>query len=197
MNDDKPTTAPMRPLPSRPRFGWLAWEATAGYMSSHLSPDVILKLQAYPASEAEKVIWGASVTWAQEFEEVKDLQTPSEALAHLWRIVDQTHHIFDVVEAAVKRPANYPDNQWFDDWTADIIQRLVRVTHTVFKTDWMIVIVYQPVESMDGRIQARLIANNNEVHVGGRGASLGDGCRQLYLNAAKVYTKHTPKQDKE
>lgn len=189
--DNKPSTAPMRPLPNRPKYGWMAWEATAGYMSAHLSPDVTLKLSAYPAQDGSSVHWGSSVTWAQEREEVKDFSAPHEALAQLWRVVDQTHSIFGMTEDAVKRPAHYKDNQWFDSWTAEIMQRLVRVTHAVFKDDWMIVLVYRPIESMDGRIQARLMAIDNEVHVGGRGPSLGDGCRHLYHNAAKTFTKYT------
>lgn len=190
--DNKPSTAMMRPLPDRPKYGWIAWEATVGYMSAHLSPDVTLKLSTYPGQEeGASIHWGASITWAQEHEEVNDFPAPHEALAQLWRVVDQTHSIFSMTEDAVKRPAHYNDNQWFDNWTAEIMQRLVRVTHAVFKDDWMIVMVYRPVESMDGRIQARLIAKDNEVQVGGRGSSLGDGCRQLYHNAATIYTKHT------
>lgn len=189
--DNKPTTAMMRPLPDRPKYGWVAWEATAGYMSAHLSPDVTLKLLAYPGPDGASVYWGASIAWAQEHEEVKDCSAPQEALAQLWRVVDQTHSIFGMTEDAVKRPAHYKDDQWFDSWTAEIVQRLVRVTHAVFKKDWMIVLVYRPVESMDGRIQARLIAKDNEVQVGGRGSSLGDGCRQLYHNAIAAFTKYT------
>ncbi len=189
--DDKPSTALMRPLPDRPKYGWMAWEVTVGYMSAHLSPDVTLKLSAYPGQEDSTIAWGASVTWAQENEEVKDFSAPHEALAQLWRVVDQSHSIFGMTEDAVKRPAHYKDTQWFDSWTAEIMQRLVRVTHAVFKNDWMIVLVYRPVESMDGRIQARLIAKDHEVQVGARGSSLGDGCRQLYHNAAAIFTKHS------
>jgi hypothetical protein len=188
--DDKPSTAMMRPLPDRPKYGWIAWEATAGYMSAHLSPDVTLKLSAYPGQD-NSISWGASVTWAQEHEEANNFSTPHEALAQLWRVVDQSHSVFGMTEDSVKRPANYKENQWFDSWTAELMQRLVRVTHAVFKDDWMIVLVYRPVESMDGRIQARLMAVDNEVQVGGRGSSLGDGCRQLFHNAATVFTKYT------
>lgn len=188
--DNKPTTARMRPLPNRPRYGWMAWEATAGYMSAHLSPDVTLKLLAKPKSDDDTVLWGASITWGQEHEEVDDMSAPYEALAQLWRTVDQTHSIFGMTEDAVKRPAHYKDNEWFDSWTAEIMQRLIRVTYAVFKKDWMIVIVYRPVESMDKRIQARMIANNNDVQIGGRGSSLGDGCRQLYHNSATTFKKH-------
>lgn len=189
--DNKPSTAPMRPLPNRPRYGWMAWEATAGYMSAHLSPDVILKLSAYPHDDGSNVLWAASVTWANEHEEVDDLSEPHEALAQLWKRVDLAHNIFGKTEDAIKRPAHYHDNQWFDSWTIEILQRLVRVTNAVFKTDWIIVLVYRPVETMDSRIQARLLANDNAVHVGGRGSSLGDGCRQLYHNAAPIFTKHS------
>lgn len=189
--DNKPTTAHMRPLPNRPKYGWKAWEATAGYMSAHISPDVTLKLSAYPNADNDSILWAASVTWAQEYEEVKDLSAPHEALAKLWRTVDQSHSIFGMTEDAVKRPANYRDSDWFDNWTAEIMQRLVRVTRAVFKDDWTIVILYRPVESMDGRIQVRLVAHDSEVHVGGRGSSLGDGCRQLYHNAAVIYRKYS------
>jgi len=191
MDDNKPSTAPMRPLPNRPKYGWMAWEATAGFMSTHLSPDVTLKLSAYPNDDASQILWGASISWAQENEEVKDFTAPHEALAQLWKAVDLAHSIFGHTEDAVKRPAHYRDNQWFDSWTTELLQRLVRVTNAVFKTDWIIVMVYRPVESMDSRIQARLLASNNEVHVGGRGSSLGDGCRQLYHNAATTFTKYS------
>lgn len=191
MDDKKPSTAPMRPLPNRPKYGWMAWETTAGYMSAHLSPDVTLKLSAYPAEDENGVLWGASITWAQEYEEVDGFPAPHEALAQLWRVVDQTHSIFGKTEDAVKRPAHYRENQWFDSWTGEIMQRLVRVTNAVFKQDWIIVVVYRPVESMDSRIQARMMANDHEVQIGGRGSSLGDGCRQLYHNAATIFTKYS------
>lgn len=190
--DNKPSTAPMRPLPNRPRYGWMAWEATAGYMSVHLSPDVMLKLWAFPNKDAESsVLWNASITWAQEHEQVDNFTAPHQALAQLWRVVDQAHSIFGMTEDAVKRPAHYKDSDWFDSWTAELMQRLVRVTHAVFKKDWTLVLVYRPTEAMDGRIQARLIADNNQVQVGGRGSSLGDGCRQLYHNAAITYKKYS------
>ena len=189
--DNKPSTAPMRPLPNRPRYGWTAWEATAGYMSANLSPDVMLKLWAYPNPEEESVLWSASITWAQEHEKVDDFASPHSALAQLWRVVDQAHSIFGMTEDAVKRPAHYKDADWFDSWTAEILQRLVRVTHAVFKHDWTLVFVYRPIETMDARIQARLIADGNQVQIGGRGSSLGDGCRQLYHNSATTYKKYS------
>ncbi len=191
MDNNKPSTAPMRPLPNRPRYGWIAWEATAGYMSTHLSPDVTLKLSAYPNPADNNILWGASITWATEQEDVVDYASPHEALAQLWREVDMSHTIFGNTEDVVKRPANYRENQWFDNWTLEIMQRLVRVTYAVFKNDWIIVMVYRPVESMDNRIQARLIANDNEIQIGGRASSLGDGCRQLYHNAATTFAKYS------
>ncbi len=189
--DNKPTTAPMRPFPNRPKYGWMAWESTAGYMSAHLSPDVTLKLSASSNDDGSAILWGASITWAQENEEVRGCVAPHEALSQLWKTVDLAHSIFGKTEDAIKRPANYRENQWFDNWTLEIMQRLVRVTHAVFKEDWIIVIVYRPIESMDARIQARLVADNESVYVGGRGSSLGDGCRQLYHNAAPIFTKHS------
>ena len=187
--DEKPTTAYMRPLPNRPKYGWSAWEATAGYMSTHLSPDVTLKLSAFPV-ESNKVQWTASITWSQEYEQAGDFSAPHQALAQLWRTVDQSHSIFGMTEEAVKRPAHYKDSEWFDSWTAEILQRLVRVTHAVFKDDWTLVMVYRPIESMDSRIQARLIAKDASVQIGGRGPSLGDGCRQLYHNSATTFKKY-------
>jgi hypothetical protein len=163
----------------------MAWEATVGYISSHHSPDATLKLQV--TSLAADLRWSASLSWGGQFEEARDRTQLVEALRDLWHEVELSHEIFTAPEDAVKRPVNYADDAWFDDRTTETLDRLVQVTQTVFEDDWQIIIIYQPVESPDKRLQARLLAENNIVHVGGRGPSLREACANLYHNAAREY----------
>jgi hypothetical protein len=53
-----------------------------------------------------------------------------------------------------------------------------------FGADWRLTLVYQPIENPGLRVQARLAARSDSVHVGGRGASLRDTCHDLYRHLA-------------
>lgn len=182
---DRTDTTIRRPLPQRPRLGWVAWVSTMGYISAQHSPDALLKLQVEPADSG--VRWAGAVSWGQVEESVRDRQTIASVLRDLWLEVDQNHRLFKTIDAAIKRPADYKDDEWLDERTLTLLDRLIRVTHTVFKDNWQILIVYQPIENPETRVQTRLIARDNTVIVGGRGSSLGDACADLYHHAARVY----------
>jgi hypothetical protein len=185
-------TIASRPLPHRPQNGLLAWEATIGYISAQYSLDAMLTIHAYPAEN--EVSWGAAATWGQNGEQIRDLPTLGAALSGLWRQVDRNHVIFEQREALVKRPANYADNEWLDADTNVILERVLQVTKTVYSNDWLLVFVYQPVESPDMRCQARLIAQSESVKTSGRGASVRDACRDLYRNAAHHFASRSGKR---
>jgi len=185
-------TIASRPLPHRPRYGLLAWEATIGYISAQYSLDAMLTIHLYPAEN--EICWGAAATWGQNGEQVRDLPTLGAALSALWRQVDQNHVIFEQREALVKRPVNYADNEWLDADTTVILERVLQVTRTVYKEDWLLIFVYQPVESTDVRFQARLIAQSESVKTGGHGPSMRDACRDLYRNAAHHFASRSGKR---
>ncbi|MEO8612675.1 MAG: hypothetical protein ABI690_32575 [Chloroflexota bacterium] len=185
-------TIASRPLPKRPQNGLLAWEATIGYISTQYSLDAMLTIHAYPFDNGE-IGWGAAATWGQNGEEVRDLPTLGNALQDLWRQVDQHHVIFEHREAVIKRPSNYADNEWLDTDTKSILERILQVTGAVYSVDWLLVLLYQPVESADTRFQARLIAQGETVKIGGQGASLRDSCRDLYRNAAHQFAAQSGK----
>lgn len=188
MSDDL-TTKDSRPMPQRPRLGWIAWEATVGYIATQHSPDAMLKLQIYPMTE--QIRWAASLTWGQNAESVREASSLPRVLKALWTKVEQDHEIFHTLEAATKRPAMYMDNRWIDASTQEIIDRLVDITHKSFENDWLIMVIYRPVENADERLQARLLAANNTVHRSGRGSSLRDAFRDLYHNAVPNFNVNT------
>lgn len=173
-------------VPRRPEYGFGAWQLTLGYICANHSPDVMLKLQVYPASD-EYVHWSASVSWGQCFEAVKDCASLGKAFRQLWKVVQSNHAIFLSVEDAVRSPTGYDDQQWIDLHTQDVLHRLIWTTQLAFRTDWEIVIVYQPSETPLNRVQVRLIADQNRVSVGSRGASLIDGLRAMFRNAAPAF----------
>ncbi len=174
-------TIPSRPLPKRPTYGLLAWEATIGYISNQYSLDAMLTIYAYAALDS--IAWGATATWGQNGENVRDLPTLPAALRDLWKQVSRNHVIFEQREAIIKRPANYDDNEWIDTDTQIILERVLQVIRSVYGSDWRLVWVYQPVETPEIRFLARLIAQELKVQVTGQGASLRDACRDLYRNA--------------
>ncbi len=186
MPDENPATVHKRPMPRRPRSGLQAWEATMGYISDQHSPDATLKLEIYPFAENE-IAWAASVSWAQNVESVEDKPSVAAALCNLWKEVAHNHRIFKTIEAAAKSPTNYGEENWLDSRTADAFDRLIRVAGAMYKNDWLLIFIYQPVQSPGTRVQARLLARNNSVRVGGRGPSLRDACQALYHNAARNY----------
>lgn len=183
----------MRPLPKRPETGLLAWQATVGYLGAEYSPDAMLTLRAAPV-DAEQVVWSAAVSWGQENVVVQECRTLADALRYLWRAVEQEHQIFKTLEAATRRPANYPQDRWVDPDTAETLRRLIDITSAVFKQQWLLIIVYQPVATAHLRVQARLLANNNSIHIGGGGATIRDACRELYRNAAPEYFASSGRQ---
>lgn len=190
MPDTSASTAHRRPLPPRPQTGLLAWQATLGYISSHLAPDATLKIQTF--SREARVMWSAAVTWGGVREAVDDKPSLAAALRDLWTEVSRNHQIFEHLEDAAKSPMGYEDSDWLDMATQESLQRLVWVTQIVFPGDWLLLIVYQPVERPAGRVQMRLVAKGNTVTVGGRGATLLDACRTLFRNATPYYSTGTP-----
>lgn len=173
----------------------MAWQATIGYINMHHSPNAMLKLQVYPTQGGLR--WNATVSWAQHQEQVIGQPTLPDTLRELWRVVDQNHQIFLTEEDAIRRPANYDDMDWLDVPTQDILHRLIWTTQSAFPDDWTLILVYQPVDNPDLRVQGRLLARDNGVQVGGRGGSLQATCHELYRNAVRVYSSAQQKPDHE
>ena len=192
MSGDK-TTMSRRPLPNRPRYGLLAWEATIGYMSTHHSPDAMLKLQIYPVDS--DVYWAALASWGPNEEFVEDRDSLAAALRELWLDVATNHTIFHSAESASKSPIYYEDDEWLDERTADSLDRLLNITQVMYKADWHLILIYQPVENPETRVQARLLAENGSSSIGGRGPSLRDACHMLYQNIARLYAERKRKKD--
>lgn len=185
----KDDTIDTRPMPRRPEYGLLAWQATIGYISSQYSLDALLTLQAYPLDG--RIAWAGTASWGRNRESVQDMPSLPAALRELWREVDHNHIIFDSREAIARRPANYADGEWLDPATAATVDRLVQVTAAVYDGGWRIVLIYQPVESPAARFQGRLLAQDETVRVSGQGATLRDACRELYRNAAPHFAAHS------
>jgi hypothetical protein len=192
---ERPETQDKRPFPRRPELGFTAWQMTLGYISQHYSPDAILKLQAYPANDA--IQWSVSVSWAHEQEIVRDRESVGVALTDMWLEIERNHRIFASKEEAIKQPAGYAEAEWFDVPTYEILQRIVWTTQNVFAHDWLLIVVYQPVESPGTRVQMRLLANNNQMRVGSRGASVLEAGRDLFRNAAPMYAAHAAHSEDE
>lgn len=176
-------TLPQRPTPRRPENGLLAWQATVGYISAEYSPDALLTLQI--ASNQRELSWSASVSWMNLGETAAEKATLPQALRDLWRDVARNYKIFKSLEAAVRQPSNYGEHEWVDGDTQDIIDKITHTSVEVFSSDWKLVMIYQPVEAPHLRVQARLLANDNAIQIGGRGATFRDACHELYRNAAK------------
>ncbi|MBZ0292162.1 MAG: hypothetical protein K8L99_06290 [Anaerolineae bacterium] len=175
-------TVHARPMPDRPPYGFLAWQATIGYIASEYSPDALLTVAVAP--RAEVILWQAIASWGQFAESVSDKPSLAAALAGLWREVDRHHNLIHTMEASAKRPVKYADNQWLDDDTQKALDRILSSMSIVFGSDWRLTIIYQPIQNPDMRVQVRLVAQNDKVKAGGRGATLMDACRSLYRNAA-------------
>ena len=178
-----------RPTPGRPATGLAAWQATIGYIAAEHSPDAMLTLAAAPV--AGGVGWKATASWGSMCEEVADLPTLPTALDALGRGVDRHHTLFRSLEAAARRPIGYAADQWLDADSQDILNRLIQTCQHSFRDDWRLVLLYQPVAAPDGRVQARLLARQHMIHVGGRSGSLADACRVLYRNAATSFRSAT------
>jgi hypothetical protein len=185
-------TEPTHPRLNRPTTGLLAWQFTIGYISAEYSPDATLTLRVQP-DEAEAVMWDASVAWGQKKEFVEQQATLSDALRRLWREVKRNHRVFKSLDASVRQPADYGADEWLDEETQRSLDRLIELTSDALETDWHIIIIYQSVENPDLRVRARLLAKESTVHIGGRGPSIREACRDLYYNAAPEY--FSSKQD--
>jgi hypothetical protein len=177
-----------RPVPKRPKWGWLAWEASVGYIHQNHSPDATLKLEIYPM---EFIMgWAASLSWGEWSEAVRDQHSFADSLNNLWALVEQNHDLINSLEAAVRRPVKYEDDDWLDELTYEAFSRLINTTDTIFQGDWQIVILYRPIEIANKRVQTRLIADGAVVNRSGSGATLRDACRQLFHNAAPIYQQY-------
>ena len=182
-----------RPLPKRPETGLLAWLATIGYLGTEYSPDAMLTIRAVP-NGGDAFLWSGAVSWGQENITIQDCHTLADVLRDLWKSVEREHKIFKTLESASRRPANYPPDRWVDEDTKTTLERLLAVTESVFEQQWMLIIVYQAVENPNLRVQARLLAKDNSVHIGGRGTTIRDACRDLYRNAAPDYFASSGRQ---
>lgn len=185
----KPDTMPNRPpIPRRPSYGWSAWEATAGYMSVHHNPDVTLSVTVRVASETMQANWSSQIKWGGRSVSCDQKMSLAKALGHLWLEVKNNYRIYkEGDESAIRQPINYKDSEWLDSRTDQLIHRIIHVNRSVFGTDWHMVIIYQPIDNPKMRVQARMIARNQEIQIGGQGATLLDACRRLYTNAARIY----------
>jgi hypothetical protein len=180
-------TLPNRPgSPQRPKTGLAAWEATVGYIAAEHSPDALLTLRVYP--DGDENLWGAVLEWGPHREEVEALASLPEALRDLWRVVNQGHIIFKEEADAIRKPAGYGEFDWVDADTKDALERLVWVVRVVFKEDWTLVVIYQPTDNPAVRVQVRLLAREDSVHINGRGASLKEAATQLYRNATPYFS---------
>lgn len=180
-------TATRPPLPSRPRDGWQAWVATVGYIALHHSPDATLNLQASPSS-AKTIGWCATLTWGTFREQVDNAVSLEMALQDLWQECHHNHPLFNDIDVLARAPINYDDNNWLNPNNRLILDRVLKVTWAVFETNWRLVILYHPDERADSRVQTRLLAEDNLVLVGGKGATLLDALRMLFHRAARIYT---------
>lgn len=183
MTDDTLRTPPEA---KRPENGFLAWQATIGYISLEHSPDAILSLTAYPSDS--EIHWRAVVSWAQFSESVDDQSSLAGALRGLWREVDRHHTLIKSMDAAARRPVNYDDEQWLDAETRDTLNRLLHVSNHAFGGDWRLMLVYQPVANPNARVQARLTARGETINAGGHGGTLREACQMLYRNAANYFS---------
>ncbi len=186
-------------LRTRPPTGLLAWHSTVGYMSQHHSADAQLTIRVIPRDR--RLSWTASLLWGYHRETVEERSTLAAALEDLWTIVDQNVVVFQHEADQVISPAHYDQAEWLDIPTQEIFQRLLWMTMTAFHSNWHLVILYQPVETTQRRIQMRLLVASDDkptsdtphydIVIGTWGASLIDACRTLYRNAAPHFLAQT------
>lgn len=174
-----------RPLPKRPETGLQAWLATVGYLGAEYSPDAMLTLRVTPVWNDDA--WFAAVSWAQETVTIENCESLEQALRDLWRSVEREHKVFRTLEAATRRPANYPEDRWVDADTRATLARLLDVMRKAFARTWSLIIVYQPVENPTLRVQMRLVARGSQVNISGSGPTIRDGCNDLYRNITHNY----------
>lgn len=185
---DMPVTNPLPALSRRPRWGWLAWEMTVGYISRQHSPDAALKLEIYPLQH--HVSWAATLSWQDQQETVRDQISLADTLSNLWMRVDQFSGLTFGSDALARIPAKYGEEEWLDQASYTALSMLVNTTDTFFSGDWSIVIVYRPIEVSEKRLTARLIAQEISVNRGASAATLRDVCRTLYLNTLPDFRRY-------
>ena len=187
-NDD---TLVKRPMPKRPETGWLAWQATVGYISHEYNPDAVLTVTAYPVSQGA-IGWSASLCWGDQAEAVHNTDLLVAALRALWSGVEARHRIFKSLDAATRRPANYADDEWLDEPTSISLDRVISATAASFGTDWRVAITYQAVDNPDTRVQVTLFTQDGTAQAEGHGPSLRDACLMLYRRAVSHFiTTHS------
>ena len=176
-----------RPQPKRPENGLLAWLATIGYISAEYNADAMLQLVAYPMPENSDIGWAARATWGDVAEAVRDSVSLGEALRELWHKVDEAHTIFKTLDDAAKQPAFYNDDKWIDADTQASFDLLTNASETAFGEDWMLVVMYHPVENPESRVQTRLLARNKSIDIEGHGPTVREACDRLYRNAVPEF----------
>jgi len=177
------------PRAVRYQWGWFAWEATVGYIYEEYSSDATLTLEMYAASGI--VMWAGELSYADVRIEVRERLGVALVLGDLWQAVSDRVPLFRTPEAATRAPAGYADDQWLDPLTLDALTRLVGVTSAVFREDWRLFVYYRLAPVPQNRVQARLIAKHGAVSRAGRGATLRDGCRNLFHNATPDFRRYT------
>ncbi len=185
-------TVHARPMPKRPETGLLAWQSTLGYISTRYSLDAMLTIQVYPQT-AGKLAWAAKASWGHYIEEVRDCPSLPAALRDLWTEVDRNNIIFESGEAISRRPMLYSDDEWLDEDTRLTLDRTIQLNWTAFESDWMLIIVYQPVGIPNMRLQTRLLAKGHTVQISGRGPTMREACHDIYRNTARNYSAGTGK----
>jgi hypothetical protein len=176
-------TVASRPMPKRPEYGLLAWEATIGYLHAQYKLDAVLTLHIDGLDD--KTGWAAEADWGNNHEAVEPRVSLPQVLGDLWVQVASRHVIFETKEALIKRPANYSENEWVDSETQEVLEHLVRTTAAIFPPGWRITLVYRPVESPALRWRAQLKADT--LQVAEQNVTLRDACRGLYRRAAPEF----------
>jgi hypothetical protein len=176
-----------RPQPKRPENGLLAWLENIGYISAEYNADAMLQMVAYPMPESGETGWASRASWGDVAEATRDSASLGEALRELWRKVDNAHTIFKSLDDAAKQPAFYNDDKWIDADTQASFDLLTNASATAFGGDWMIVVMYHPVENPETRVQTRLLAQNKTVDIEGHGPTVHEALDRLYRHAAPEF----------
>ena len=182
-------TLPTRPdiLGGRPRTGLAAWESTIGYIAHEHSHAVLLTVKARPKGDSSE--WSAMLEWGPHREWVDGQPSFPASLRELWPVVERAHVIFKKTADAVRKPSGYTEFDWLDADTKGALERLAGVTQVVFREAWSLIIIYQPTDDPSSRVQIRLLAQDGDVHISGRGPSIEDAANKLYRNATPYFSK--------
>ncbi len=186
-NDD---TLVHRPSPKRPLTGWQAWQATVGYIHNEYNPDAVLTLTAYPVADGV-IGWSASLYWDSQAEAVHNEDTVAGALRALWLKIEAHHKLFKTLDAAVRRPVDYADEEWLDEATQLALDRVLQVVAAASDSGWRLAMTYQPVDNPDERMCVSLYAQDGTPQAEARGSSLRDACQNLYRGGASYFRRQT------